>query len=84
MNFTIEWHPQAYKVLRRLPQQTIRRILLKLDVVAREPFHYLEHYEGKDVHKLRIGSYRLLIDTDIQNMLLLIQVLDKRGRVYKR
>ena len=34
MNFTIEWHPQAYRVLRKLPQQTIQRILLRLDIVA--------------------------------------------------
>ena len=45
---------------------------------------YLERYEGKAVHKLRIGPYRLLIDIDVPNKLLLIQVLDKRGRVYKR
>ena len=84
MNFTIEWHPQAYRFLRKLPQQTIQRILLKLDVVAKEPFRYLEHYEGKDVYKLRIGPYRLLIDIDIPDRLLFIQVLDKRGSVYKR
>lgn len=84
MTFTIEWHPQAYRVLRKLPKQTVRRILLKLDFVAKEPFRYLEHYEGKAVYKLRIGPYRLLIDINIQNNLLLIQLIDKRGRVYKR
>ena len=84
MTFTIEWHPQAYRVLRKLPQQTVRRILLKLDFVAKEPFCYLEHYEGKAVYKLRIGTYRLLVDVNLQNNLLLIQLIDKRGRVYKR
>ena len=84
MTFSIEWHPQAYRVLRKLPQRTIRRILLKLDFVAKEPFRYLEHYERKAVYKLRIGSYRLLVDVNPQIRLLLIQVIDKRGRIYKR
>jgi len=84
MTFTIEWHPQAYRVLRKLPQRTTRRILLKLDFVAKEPFRYLEHYEGKAVYKLRIGNYRLLVDVNLQNNLLLVQLIDKRGCVYKR
>ena len=70
-------------MLRKLPQRTIKRILLKLDFVAKEPFRYLEHYEGKAVYKLRIGTYRLLVDINLQEKLLLIQVFDKRGRVYK-
>jgi len=84
MTFTIEWHPQAYRALRKLPQRTIKRILLKLDFVTKGPFRYLEHYEGKAVYKLRIGNYRLLVDVNLQNNLLFIQVIDKRGRVYKR
>ena len=84
MTFSIEWHPQAYRVLRKLPQRTIRRMLLKLDFVAKEPFRYLEHYEGDAIYKLRIGTYRLLVDVNLQNNILLIQVIDKRGRVYKR
>ncbi len=48
------------------------------------PFHYLEHYEGKDYYKFRIGDYRALIDVDFQNKSLKVQVLDKRGRIYKQ
>ena len=51
--------------------------------ISENPFRYLEHFEGKDVYKLRIGDYRALVDVDFQNKILKIQVFDKRGRVYK-
>ncbi len=46
-------------------------------------FHYLEHFEGQDFYKYRIGDYRALIDVDFQNKILRIRVLDKRGGIYK-
>ncbi|MBI3051855.1 hypothetical protein HYY74_05355 [Candidatus Woesearchaeota archaeon] len=48
----------------------------KLDKVAVNPFRYLEHYEGADVYKLRIGEHRMLIDVDFKNKVLKIRVLD--------
>ncbi|MBI3050828.1 hypothetical protein HYY74_00035 [Candidatus Woesearchaeota archaeon] len=56
----------------------------KLDKVAVNPFRYLEHYEGAEVYKLRIGDYRMLIDVDFTNKVLKIRVLDHRSRVYER
>ena len=46
-------------------------------------FHYLEHFEGHDFYKYRVGDYRALIDVDFQNKILMVRILDKRGRVYK-
>ena len=39
-------------------------------------------YEG-DYYKLRIGDYRALINIDFENKILKIEVIDKRGRIYK-
>ena len=84
MTFIIEWHPKARKFLQKLPKGIAARIVLKLRGVQEDPFHYLEHYEGKDYYKLRIGDYRLLIDIDFKNKILKIQVIDHRGRIYER
>lgn len=81
MTHLIEWHPQAFKKLSHLPQRIIRKILSKLDIIAEEPFRYAEHFEGEGMYKLRIGDYRLLVN--IREDVLLIQVFDKRGRIYK-
>ena len=83
MSFSIEWDSNALKFLEKLPKDIALRIISKLDKVKEEPFRFLEHYEG-DYYKLRIGDYRALIDIDFEKKLLIIQVLDKRGRVYKK
>jgi len=84
MSYSIEWDPKPFKFLNKLPKEVAMRILRKLDSVKENPFRYLEHYEGEDVYKLRIGDYRMLIDIDFENKILTIQVFDKRGRIYKR
>ena len=67
----------------------VQKSLDKQDPTVRErlktedPFHYLEHFEGEDYYKYRIGGYRALIDINFQEKILKIQVLDKRGRIYK-
>ena len=60
----------------------IRKGLEKLKID--QPFHFLEHYEGEEVYKYRIGEYRALIDVDFQNKVLKVQIVDHRSVVYKK
>ncbi len=69
--------------LKKLPNDIAKRIFNKVESIKENPFHYLEHYEG-EYYKLRIGDYRALIDIDFNKKILTVQVLDKRGRIYKR
>lgn len=82
MNYTIEWASSAVKDLERLPLDVQKRVIVKLDSITENPFRFLEHFEG-EYYKLRIGEYRVLIDLDFDNKKIVIQVLDKRGRIYK-
>lgn len=75
-------HPKVRKALRKLPNELSGRIVKKIKAVSKNPFRYLEHFEGGNRYKLRIGDYRLLVEID--NKILKIMVLDKRGRIYKR
>ncbi len=82
MSFSIEWDERALNFLKKLQRDVSERILKKIKSIKENPFHFLEHYEG-EYYKLRIGDYRALVDIDFNNRILTIQVLDKRGRVYK-
>jgi len=64
MSFTIKFEPKAEKILLNLQKNIALRIIKKLESVALDPFHYLKHFAGAKVHKLRIGEYRALIDID--------------------
>lgn len=84
MNFTVKWTSKANKIFNKLPKSIAIRILNKVDEIKINPFHYLEHYEGQNLYKLRIGDYRALIEVIHKEKILVVRVLDKRGRIYKR
>ena len=84
MTYTLKWHPQAFKVLDKLQKETIQRVLDKFDLVIEEPFRFLEHYEGENLFKLRIGDYRALVEANIQNKILLVKVFDHRSKIYNK
>jgi len=83
MSFSIEWDEKVINYLKKLPKNISARIFKKIESTIENPFHFLEHYEGK-YYKMRIGDYRALIDIDFEKKVLIIQVLDKRGRIYKK
>ena len=83
MNYTIKWTPKSTKILRKLPKDVALRIWDKTEKLKESPFRYLEHYEGNG-YKFRIGEYRLLIDVDFKNNVLIVRVFDKRGKIYGR
>ena len=82
MSFSIEWDENALDFLRKLPKSVSERIIDKVDSIKENPFRSLEHFEG-EYYKLRIGDYRALIDIDFARKILIIQVLDKRSRIYE-
>ncbi len=56
----------------------------KLRLLKEDPFQYLEHFEGQDYYKLKVGDYRALIDVDKEQRIIFVQVLDHRSKIYKR
>lgn len=84
MSYKIKLTPKADKFLDSLPKDIALRVIKKLKEICSNPFHYLKHFEEKDIYKLRIGKYIALVEVDNENNILKIMVLDKRGRIYKK
>lgn len=83
MSYSIKIDKKAQIFLDKLPQNIAIRIIEKLEKTKDDPFHFLEHYEG-EYYKLRIGNYRALLDIDFERKIILVRLIDKRGRIYKR
>ncbi len=77
-------HPNVDNFLNRLDVALAERIKSKMRELKDDPFRFLEHFEGANYYKLRIGDYRALIDVDFKLKQLKVQVLDHRGKVYKK
>jgi len=82
MSYSVKLDKKAENFLYRLPKEISLRIINKFEEVAKNPFRYLEHYEGKG-YKLRVGIYRALIDVEFKRKILFVRILDKRGKIYK-
>ena len=77
--------PDVQDFLNKQDQHIALQLRKRLERLKCEnPFHFLEHYEGRDYYKFRIGDYRALIDVDFKESVLKVQVLDLRGRIYQR
>ena len=83
MSFKIVLEPKAKKFLDSLPDDIALRIVKKLKSIRNDPFHFLEHFEG-GYYKMRIGKYRALVSIDKTERVITIEIIDKRGRIYKR
>lgn len=80
--YNVKISPQATKFLKKQDKHIYERLKEGLEKL-KNPFSHVEHYEGEDYYKHRIGDYRALVDIDIANKIVWVRVLDKRGRIYK-
>ncbi len=83
MTFVVMLHPRVDRFIDKLEHSVAQRIRTKLRLLRDEPFRFLEHHEGADVFKLRIGDYRALIDMDSTKRIVYVRHLDHRKRIYK-
>jgi len=81
--FVVRWSKQAERFLGKLPRQIARRIVGKVNSITIHPFHFLEHHHGSDFFKLRVGSYRLLVDVDLKANVISVRVLGHRRDIDK-
>ncbi len=84
MTFAVMLHPRVDRFIDKLERSVAERIRNKLRLLRDEPFRFLEHHEGADVFKLRIGDYRALIDVDSTKRIVYVRHLDHRKRIYKK
>ena len=82
MSFVIRWSQQAERFVAELPKEIARRIVHKVDSIKDSPFHFLEHHEGSDFYKLRVGNYRVLVDVDMVKKVICVRVLGHPRNIY--
>lgn len=84
MTFQVLLHPKVERFVDKLEHVVAKRIRKKLRALEADPFRFLEHYEGPNVFKLRIGDYRVLIDVDTSRHIVYVRLIDHRKRIYKK
>jgi mRNA interferase RelE/StbE len=86
MAYTIEFRPSAFRDLKELSGEILRRVVRKIDALAEDPRPQgVEKLSGSEnAYRVRVGDYRILYE--IRDRVLLIAVIRIRHRreVYRR
>lgn len=81
--YELKFDKKAIDFLNKLEKEDKERIWNKLQQCKLNPFHYLEHLEGIEGFKLRVGDYRVIIDVDKTNQILHVLKIGHRKNIYE-
>ncbi len=82
MSYSIRYTPKAYKQLMKLEVEIRERIVLALDRIRFRPERYVKKLVGDPGYRLRVGDYRVIMDLDKGELVILVIKVGYRRGVY--
>ena len=82
--YEIIFSQKAKKQLLKLDKAIQERVISALERIRIRPEAYITKLIGDPGYKLRIGDYRVIIDIDKQNLLILIIKIGHRKNIYEK
>jgi len=83
MAWDIEWSRTTEKQLSKIDKKNAQKIVSRLDAITDNPYAHIEKLRGNDLYKLRVGSYRVIMTLQQQNMIIFIVETGHRSTVYR-
>jgi len=82
--YEIIFSRKAKKQLFKLERTIQERIIFALERIRIRPEDYLTKLVGDPGYKLRVGDYRVIMDIDKTNLLILVIKIGHRKDIYKK
>lgn len=82
--YEIIFSRKAKKQLFKLERTIQERIIFTLERIRIRPEDYLTKLIGDPGYKLRVGDYRVIMDIDKTNLLVLVIKIGHRKDIYKK
>jgi mRNA interferase RelE/StbE len=82
--YTLKFEKRAINFLNKLDFIIKKRIWDKLQKCKIDPFRYLEHLEGVQGFKLRVGDYRIILDIQEEIKVLCVLKIGHRKNIYNK
>lgn len=84
-SYRIEWKPSALKELRKLPNETIGRIIVAVEALKENPFPHDSRKlaGGRSSYRIREGDYRVVYTMIVKLLVIEIVKIGHRRDVYK-
>ena len=83
MSYEIFFTDKAKKQLVKLEKNDQERIIKSLERIRIRPESYVTKLVGDPGYRLRVGDYRVIIDIDKEQLLILVIKIGHRKNIYK-
>ena len=85
MTYAIQIKKNAQRSLARIPRNYQENIIAAIRNLSNDPFPQgCKKLSGREVWRIRIGSYRILYEMDGNELLIIVVNIDHRREVYKQ
>lgn len=84
MKYIIIYSDKAYGQFKKLERNVQERIKAALDRVRIRPEVYVSKLVGDPGFKLRVGDYRIIMDIDNKNLIILVLKAGHRRNIYDK
>ena len=81
-DYEIKWTETTVRFLEKMESVDADRILEKMKLVSKNPFHYVKRLKGVPLYSLRTGKYRVIMSIERENLVILVVDVGNRKNVY--
>lgn len=84
--YKIVFTKQAYKSLRRIPKDYVRRIRDRLGQISEDPYAQIPNVtklQNRAGYRLRIGDWQVIYDVQEGELVILVLKIGSRGDIYR-
>ncbi len=83
MTYEVLFSDLALKQLRKLDREMRQRIITTIERIRIRPDTYIRKLIGDEGYRLRVGNYRVILDIDKEQLVILILRIGHRRNVYE-
>ena len=81
-DYEVKWTETAIRFLEKMESADAERILEKMKLVSKNPFHYIKRLKGIPLYSLRTGKYRVIMSIEREKLVILVVEVGNRKNVY--
>ena len=81
-DYEVKWTEATARFLEKMESVDSDVILEKMNLVSKNPFHYIKHLKGIPLYSLRTGKYRVIMSIEREKLVILVVEVGNRKNVY--
>ena len=81
-DYEVKWTETTARFLEKVESVDAERILEKMKLVSKNPFHYVKRLRGVPLYSLRTEKYRVIMSIEREKLVILVVDVGNRKNVY--